>query len=690
MGAASSDWASEAEDSESCSVPVSKTSSHSSNKRKEEAQNKTITLPNEAKSGKSESDDCWSALYSPVAGRDPIPTTDMQGIHQTHHTVDENGQEIDCSYEDVWADFEKTANQVCSEYGMGAEYLDLLLKTAKDQSQLPVAVSVCGQSGVGKSSLINALRGVMHDDADAAPTDVTECTVEPQVYRHSGSLLAYWDNPGFVGIEAVQRGDIALIVTATRFKPSDAEMVRYCIANKKPFIVVRTKTDLDIENDKRSKPKLWKAGSRDADTVLHQIRQNMHRNLLDLGVTDLDCNRRVFLVNSQSGLARYDLPDLQQHIKDSLPNAKAMEFLRVAPCISAALVEQKRQLFKQESFWTTFWCFIGGAQPIPGIGLSINMGWMFWWRKELALAFGFDHWSIHRTMENFAAEGVDPGDIPKTAARVVGLFLNCAGLTAIEAATLYSGVKFVPVVGFAVGGVANRELMRTTVLAMIDEAADVGLQIQEAITSAIRRDMNGIHLFTIHSAEPGVKDAQTKLYWFAMDDGLLFVRSMGLRKDGAEIPPLRLKFIRSPVSGCIKMACYGDCRLGVCCRAGTLLLRPFDDTKEASCKVSCRESTDGEYSCAQPSAQRAQRVQEDASSDFDFRRHAVSPEEASWVFEAASQPGSFVARDDEGVLVLQPLGANSFLDNQMNSPCMKWMIEDPEVGTPIRTHQLIS
>lgn len=44
-------------------------------------------------------------------------------------------------------------------------------------------VAICGPSGSGKSSLVNALRGLLNSDPDAARVGTTEATTEKQEYR---------------------------------------------------------------------------------------------------------------------------------------------------------------------------------------------------------------------------------------------------------------------------------------------------------------------------------------------------------------------------------------------------------------------------------------------------------------------------------------------------------------------------
>ncbi len=63
--------------------------------------------------------------------------------------------------------------------------------------QCALNIAVTGQSGAGKSSFINAIRGVTRDSVDFAQPDCIECIRPPQAYYHPiYRNLVFWDLPG--------------------------------------------------------------------------------------------------------------------------------------------------------------------------------------------------------------------------------------------------------------------------------------------------------------------------------------------------------------------------------------------------------------------------------------------------------------------------------------------------------------
>ena len=54
----------------------------------------------------------------------------------------------------------------------------------RDIDNAPLNIAVTGEPGTGKSSFINALRGMEHDEEGAAPTGLVETTLERISYKH--------------------------------------------------------------------------------------------------------------------------------------------------------------------------------------------------------------------------------------------------------------------------------------------------------------------------------------------------------------------------------------------------------------------------------------------------------------------------------------------------------------------------
>ena len=183
----------------------------------------------------------------------------------------------------------------------GIEACRSMLEKKRDEwKTVSLNVAVIGNSGVGKSSFINAIRRLTGDDEGAADADVTEGTADIRSYSHpENPLMKFWDLPG-VGTKQfpkdtylskihIDRYDVFLLITATRFTEYDTWLGNeFRIQNKKYFFV-RTKMGIDVSNNKKTHPK-----THNEEAVVNKIRASTERHLRESG-----CEvERVFLIDS--------------------------------------------------------------------------------------------------------------------------------------------------------------------------------------------------------------------------------------------------------------------------------------------------------------------------------------------------------------------------------------------------------
>ncbi len=133
--------------------------------------------------------------------------------------------------------------------------------------QVPVNMAVTVDCGVGKSTLINILRGLKANDPGAAAVGVTETTLSAKSYPHpDNDNLKVWDLPGmgtpnfpkdsYLQDINYERYDYFLIVSATRFSENDLYLAKELDAKQKRFIFIRSKMDADLQNEKEDHPEL--------------------------------------------------------------------------------------------------------------------------------------------------------------------------------------------------------------------------------------------------------------------------------------------------------------------------------------------------------------------------------------------------------------------------------------------------
>ncbi|KAF7652557.1 hypothetical protein LDENG_00095290 [Lucifuga dentata] len=231
-------------------------------------------------------------------------------------------------YPDILEEIEKYAKMTPEESKATAK------KQLDELENVTLNIAVTGESGVGKPTFINALRGLEDGDKGAARTGVTETTMEPIRYCHPAFPSVYfWDLPGIRTpkfkaknyLKEVQFStyDFFIIIGSNRFRENDVLLAKEIKKMKKHYYFVRSKIDQDIQAERRKK-------DFNEVRVLSKIRHSCRENLKEIG------NPEVFLI-STFDLAKYDFQKLLNSLKDSLSECKWAALIQSLPVSSQFL-----------------------------------------------------------------------------------------------------------------------------------------------------------------------------------------------------------------------------------------------------------------------------------------------------------------------------------------------------------------
>lgn len=188
---------------------------------------------------------------------------------------------------------------------------DYALPPWLEQLEGTANVGVVGDSGVGKSLLINKLRHVEPGSEYWAPVGVSETTTEPTMYPFPNeNRVRFWDLPG-AGTTAVPREgyiarmglrhfDAVLVVSACRFTETEVALASELQAQGVPYFMVRSKVDVDVWNNRE-------------DNKVDELATLEHitKDLKNRGV------ERPYLISSRQP-DKYDTAQLMQDVFPSL------------------------------------------------------------------------------------------------------------------------------------------------------------------------------------------------------------------------------------------------------------------------------------------------------------------------------------------------------------------------------------
>jgi len=169
-----------------------------------------------------------------------------------------------------------------------------------------IKIAVTGESGAGKSTFINSIRGLKSDDEGAAPIGLVETTMKATKYEFPNNKnIELWDLPGFGTTTFKDKGtylqhvnwkgyEAILLLSAKRFTENDAWLAGE-IMKKNPeqqLFFVRTHVKQDMENIMRDRRR--KLTQEDVECQLKAVRDDSAKQLRKIGIMD----HMVFLIDS--------------------------------------------------------------------------------------------------------------------------------------------------------------------------------------------------------------------------------------------------------------------------------------------------------------------------------------------------------------------------------------------------------
>lgn len=232
-----------------------------------------------------------------------------------------------------------------------------------------INVAITGGSGSGKSSLINALRGLSPKYPGAAKVGIKETTTTVEKYEFPESdKVKLWDLPGigtqnftrksYLNDFALSKFDIVVVVTASRFLESDLWIAKQALEMEKSVIFVRTKIDMDLMNASRDDPDNY-----DEMTCLTTMKKDIEENVHSIAVEQKE--DAIFLISSPDR-QKYDLPKLCKKLK-SLVNTKGESICKFLLEYLKKAVEEKREDVSKKFACKRVATAVIGAIPIPKI-----------------------------------------------------------------------------------------------------------------------------------------------------------------------------------------------------------------------------------------------------------------------------------------------------------------------------------
>ncbi|KAM4541993.1 interferon-inducible GTPase 5-like isoform 2-T3 [Odontesthes bonariensis] len=329
-----------------------------------------------------------------------------------------------------------------------------MIKTCvENNTDIPLNIGITGEAGSGKSSFVNAFRGIDDRHESAAPTGCVETTTDIKPYSHPNyPNVILWDLPGigttkypaekYLKLTGFEKFDFFIIISDTRFRENDVKLAKEIQKMGKKFYFVRSKIDNDLRAEER--------GQRDFDPerTLSQIRENCIQGLQKEGFE----SPQVFLV-SNFDLHLYDFSLLHETLDRELPDHKKHALLLAMPNINQEVINNKKEAFQARIKYYATASAAGAAVPVPGLSVAVDVGMIVAVVKQYTAGFGLDVSSLQKLAASTGVQFEDLKSVirsPLAGAEITGdLILKVLGqVTFITASTAAEeGFKFIPVLG---------------------------------------------------------------------------------------------------------------------------------------------------------------------------------------------------------------------------------------------------
>ncbi|XP_035530189.1 interferon-inducible GTPase 5-like [Morone saxatilis] len=259
------------------------------------------------------------------------------------------------------------------------EYLD-------QQNNTPLNIAITGETGSGKSTFVNAFRGIDNSDEKCARTD--ENTLEVISYPHPNyPNVTLWDLPGvgttkfpadkYLELVGFEKFDFFIIISDTRFRENDVKLAQEIQKMGKKFYFVRSKIDNDLRAEERSQREF------DEKKMIAQIRENCIQGLQQQGVE----SPKVFLVSSFK-LQLHDFPLLHKTLERELPAHKRNALLLAMHDINLEIINKKKEAFQAEIKYLATLSAAVAAVPVTGLSVAVDVALLVGVVTKYVVGFG--------------------------------------------------------------------------------------------------------------------------------------------------------------------------------------------------------------------------------------------------------------------------------------------------------------
>ncbi|CAF2677740.1 unnamed protein product [Rotaria sp. Silwood2] len=358
--------------------------------------------------------------------------------------------------------------------------------------QCSLNIAVTGNSGVGKSTLINTIRSLQPYDLGASPVNVIECTSVPKAYPHpENENLKFWDLPGvgtkkcpkqtYIAEMNFYQYDFFLIVSRTRFTENDMWLAKEINKMNKGFFFIRTQIDADIDNTQDEH-----ATSFSEETLLTEIRNDCLTYLEKQN----DLSPSIYLISGRlNNNQRWDYPRLMADLLTHFPLLKQHAFILAMSPICKDVVQTKIIHLRKRIWLVATASAAVAIIPAPFLSVGFDLTACIQETKVYRQQLGLTEDALRRLGERHQipferfASAIDDR-IPIQAMASTGQFVISIAKSVAHSMVKQEGAKYIPFVGSAIASAASFGTTLYILNSILNDMEEAALKVQEIIVQS--------------------------------------------------------------------------------------------------------------------------------------------------------------------------------------------------------------
>lgn len=366
------------------------------------------------------------------------------------------------------------------------KHLDEVLDKWKNE---PVSFGILGKTATGKSTFINAIRGVEYGEPGFARVGRGNVTTIPTTYCHpSNEQIEFVDLPGFGTLKYPKEGyiekyklckyDYLMLFFDTVLCQDDLWAMHQIMKLEKPFSLVRSKLDEDVELG-------LKAGETE-EIVIERLRTDIRTELETEG---FQYPVPIFLISGKKTRVG-EMDELNTHILEKLSLTNEEKYNAVifsfGP-LSKHVIEEKYKSLKKRAIAVTTGTALISAIPVPGIDLAINIGILVRELQHYINVFGLSRKQME-SLQNFdydqlKCKGILSNKLGlKEITSIIGQQLGKV-IATVTLVTIQSVLDvFLPIVGSVISSATTAGLVYKFLNGYLDDLRDDAILVYDHIT----------------------------------------------------------------------------------------------------------------------------------------------------------------------------------------------------------------